>query len=99
MAGPSQDDPPAPLSGCATATMERPSEILLQIVHLKFIGNNGTTVATYGLIDSGSDVTMIGPSLVESCLRWSILGGSVNRSKKHHFNLNHVSCEEISFSH
>ena len=29
------------------------------------IGNNGITVTTYGLTDSGSDVTMIDPSLVE----------------------------------
>ena len=45
--------------------MARPSEILLQTVPLKVIGDNGTTVTTYGLIDSGSDVTMIDPSLVE----------------------------------
>ena len=65
VARPLQADLPVPLSGCATATMVRPSEILLQIVPLKVIGNNGTTVTTYGLIDSGSDVTMIDPSLVE----------------------------------
>ena len=214
VARPLQADLPVPLSGCATATMVRPSEILLQIVPLKIIGNNGTTVTTYGLIDSGSDVTMIDPSLVEkleiqgessqlllstvnerdkrqqglkvdfkiasiddqdfrevavcdawavqdlsiplkhlairtkrdlwphlsqvpfpevernkvsvligtnvqeafiplevkkgepnepftirSCLGWSILGGSVECGKKHQFNLNHVSCEEISLSH
>ena len=214
VARPLQADLPVPSSGCATATMVRPSEILLQIVPLKVIGNNGTTVTTYGLIDSGSDVTMIDPSLVEkleiqgessqlflstvnerdkrqqglkvdfkiasiddqdfrevavcdawavqdlsiplkhlairtkrdlwphlsqvpfpevernkvsvligtnvqeafiplevkkgepnepfairSCLGWSILGGSVECGKKHQFNLNHVSCEEISLSH
>ena len=65
VARPSQDDPPAPSSGCTTTTMARPSEVLLQIVPLKVIGNNGTGVTTYGLIDSGSDVTMIDPSLVE----------------------------------
>ena len=65
VARPSQDDPPAPSSGCTTTTMVRPSEVLLQIVPLKVIGNNGTAVTTYGLIDSGSDVTMIDPSLVE----------------------------------
>ena len=52
-ARPSQDDRPAP------------SSVLLQIVPLKVIRNNGTAVTTYGLIDSGSDVTMIDPSLVE----------------------------------
>ena len=34
-----------------------------------------------------------------SCLGRSILGGSVMRSQKHQFNVNHVSCEEISLSH
>ena len=42
VAQPSQDDPPAPSSGCTTTTMARPSEVLLQIVPLKVIGNNGT---------------------------------------------------------
>ena len=124
----------------------------------------GTAVTTYGLIDSGSDVTIIDPSLVgcarphhssqalavrtkrdlwphlrqvaipevernkvsvligtnvqeafiplevkkgepnepfaiRSCLGWSILGGSIKCNKKDQFNLNHVSCEEISLSH
>ena len=214
VARPSQVEPPAPSSGCTTTTMARPSEVLLQIVPLKVIGNNGTAVTTYGLIDSGSDVTMIDPSLVEklgiqgessqlllstvnerekrqqglkvdfkissvddqdfreiavcdawavkdltvplkhfavrtkrdlwphlrqvtfpevernkvsvligtnvqeafiplevkkgepnepfairSCLGWSILGGSTKCSKKDQFNLNHVTCEEISLSH
>ena len=65
VARPSQDYPPVLLSGCATATMARPSDILLHIVPLKAIGNNGTRVTTYGLIDSGSDVTVIDSSLVE----------------------------------
>ena len=52
VARPSQDDPPAPSSGCTTTTMARPSEVLLQIVPLKVIGNNGTAVTTYGLIAS-----------------------------------------------
>ena len=36
------------------------------------------------------------PFAIRSCLGWSILGGSVSCSDKHQFNLNHVSCEEIS---
>ena len=55
VARPSHDDPPAPSSGCTTTTMARPSEVLLQIVPLKVIGNNGTAVTTYSLIDSGSE--------------------------------------------
>ena len=196
----------APPSVSATA-------ILLQIIPLKVIGDNGKSITTYGLVDSGSDVTMIDPYLTEqleiqgeasqlflstvnqrdkkekgvkvnfkiasvidqdtseiavrnawtvkdltiplkhvlvrkrmgqwphlrqvpfpevarskvsvligtnvqdafiplevrkgepnelfakrSCLGWSILGGSVSCSDKHQFNLNHVSCEEISLS-
>ena len=68
VARPLQDNPPAPSSDCTTTTMARPSKVLLQIVPLKVIGNNGTAVTTYGLIDSGSDVTMINPSLV-GCAR------------------------------
>ena len=52
-------------STCATATTAESSEILLQIIPLKIIGNNGRSITTYGLVDSGSDVTMIDPSLVE----------------------------------
>ena len=200
-------------STCATATMAESSEIPLQIIRLKVIGNNGRSITTYGLVDSGSDVTMIDPSLIEqleiqgeasqlfistvkqrekreqgvkvsfkiasvndqdpreiavcgawavkdltiplkhalvrkrigqwphlrqvpfpevstnkvsvligtnvqeafiplkvkrrepneplairSCLAWSILAGSVSCSDEHQFNLNHVSCEEISLS-
>ena len=203
----------APSSTCATATMAESSEILLQIVPLKVIGNNERSITTYGLVDSGSDVTMIDPSLIDqleiqgqvsqlflstvnqreereegvkvnfkissvkgqdsreiavcgawavkdltiplkhvsvrrrmgewpylrqvpfpevarnkvsvligtnvqeafiplevkkgnpnepfairSCLGWSILHGSVRCSDKHQFNLNHVSCEEVSLS-
>ena len=38
------------------------------------------------------------PFAIRSCLGWSILGGSFSCSDKHQFNLNHVSCEEISLS-
>ena len=55
----------APPSVSATATMAESSEILLQIILLKVIGDNGRTITTYGLVDSGSDVTMINPSLIE----------------------------------
>ena len=39
------------------------------------------------------------PFAIRSCLGWSILGGSIKCNKKDQFNLNHVSCEEISLSH
>ena len=57
-------DQDAPSSTCATATVAESSEIYLQIIPLKIIGNDGSLTTTYGLIDSGSDVTMIDPSLV-----------------------------------
>lgn len=34
---------------CATATMAESSEILLQIIPLKIIGDNGRSITTYGL--------------------------------------------------
>ena len=57
-------DQDAPSSTCATATVAESSEIYLQIIPLKIIGNDGSLTTTYGLVDSGSDVTMIDPSLV-----------------------------------
>jgi len=38
------------------------------------------------------------PFAIRSCLGWSILGGSASGSDRHQFNLNQVSCEEISLS-
>ena len=38
------------------------------------------------------------PFAIRPCLGWSILGGSVSCRGKYQFNLNHVSCEEISLS-
>ena len=38
------------------------------------------------------------PFAIRSCPGWSILGGSVSCSDRQKFNLNHVSCEEISLS-
>ena len=37
----------------------------MQIIPLKLIANNGRSITNYALVDSGSDVTMIDPSLVE----------------------------------
>ena len=38
-------------------------EVLLQVVPLRVTSMSGNTITTYGLLDSGSDVTMIDPSL------------------------------------
>lgn len=40
-----------------------PCEVLLQVIPLKVISNNGDSVTTYGLLDTGSDISMIDPSL------------------------------------
>ena len=63
LASPDCED--APLSVSVTATMAESCKILLQIMPLKVIGDNGKSITTYGLVDSGSDVTMIDPSLME----------------------------------
>ena len=55
----------APSSTCATATVAESSEIFLQIIPLRIIDNDGRQTTTYGLINSGSDVTMIDPFLVQ----------------------------------
>jgi hypothetical protein len=46
-------------------TSKQRNEVLLQVIPLRIISEDGNQVTTYGLIDSGSDVTMIDPSLVE----------------------------------
>lgn len=40
-------------------------EVLLQVIPVKVISNAGCQITTYGLVDSGSDITMIDPSLVK----------------------------------
>ena len=57
----SSDDFPS--ESCSAAIATESLEVLLQVVPLKVIGKNGKAITTYGLIDSGSDITMIDPSL------------------------------------
>jgi hypothetical protein len=45
--------------------MDSSKEVLLQVIPIKIINPDGKMVTTYGLIDSGSDVTLIDQSLVE----------------------------------
>lgn len=40
-------------------------EVLLQVIPVKVISNAGRQITTYGLIDLGSDITMVDPSLVK----------------------------------
>lgn len=46
-------------------TSKQRNEVLLQVIPLRIINEDGNQVTTYGLIDSGSGVTMIDLSLVE----------------------------------
>ena len=39
-------------------------DVFLQVIPAKVISNSGNEMTTYGLIDSGSDITMIDPSVV-----------------------------------
>ena len=38
--------------------------VLLQVVPLRVIGHNGMAVSTYAMLDSGSEITLVDPSLV-----------------------------------
>ena len=44
--------------------MAESSGILLQIIPLQVIGDNEKSITIYGLVNSGSDVTMTDPSLI-----------------------------------
>ena len=52
-------------SRCSTSATVDSCEVLLQVIPVKVISNAGRQVTTYGLVDSGSDITMIDPSLVK----------------------------------
>ena len=52
-------------STCSTSASVGPCEVLLQVIPVKVMSSAGCKITTYVLIDSGSDITMIDPSLVE----------------------------------
>ena len=54
-------------------------EVLLQVVPVKVISDDGHSLTTYALLDSGSDITMIDPSL-------AMLLGLRGRPSKLRFN-------------
>ena len=51
---------------CSTTNSNSGCEILLQVVPLKVISDRGKTTTTFGLLDSGSDITLIDPSLARA---------------------------------
>lgn len=52
-------------STCPISAPADSSDVLLQVIPVRVISNAGCEITTYGLIDSGSDITMIDPSLVK----------------------------------
>ena len=51
---------------CTTTATEDPGTILLQVVPLRVMGADGLVVTTYAMLDSGSEITLVDPSLVSS---------------------------------
>ena len=51
-------------TSCTTTGTEDSDTVLLQVVPLRVIGHNGTAVSTYAMLDSGSEITLVDPSLV-----------------------------------
>lgn len=51
-------------TSCTTTGTEGSDTVLLQVVPLRVIGHNGMTVSTYAMLDSGSEITLVDPSLV-----------------------------------
>lgn len=53
-------------TACTTTGNEDPGTILLQVVPLRVMGADGLVVASYAMLDSGSEITLVDPSLVSS---------------------------------
>lgn len=51
-------------TSCTTIGAEGSYTVLLQVVPLRVIGHNGMAVSTYAMLDSGSEITLVDPSLV-----------------------------------
>lgn len=52
-------------STCSGTAAVNSCEVLLQVIPVKVISKDGRQITTDGLVDSGSDITMIDPSLVK----------------------------------
>ena len=80
---------------CATAGPEDSETVLLQVVPVRVVGCNGLTVTTYAMLDSGSEVTLVDPSLVSTlglcgrpdCLVLSTVSNSNELQKGERVNL------------
>lgn len=50
---------------CSTVAAVSSCEVLLQVIPVRVNSKSGNQITTFGLLDSGSDITMIDPSLVK----------------------------------
>ena len=50
---------------CSTVAAVGSCEVLLQVIPVRVVSKSGNQITTFGLLDSGSDITMIDPSLVK----------------------------------
>ena len=55
----------ATISMCSTVAAGSSCEVLLQVIPVRVISKSGNQITTFGLLDSGSDITMIDPSLMK----------------------------------
>ena len=55
----------ATISMCSTVAAGSSCEVLLQVIPVRVISKSGNQITTFGLLDSGSDITIIDPSLVK----------------------------------
>ncbi|XP_028413873.1 uncharacterized protein LOC114536722 [Dendronephthya gigantea] len=47
------------------ASLKTPDAVLLQVIPVRAIGACGVTTTTYAMLDSGSEITLVDPSLIE----------------------------------
>lgn len=59
-------DATASASLCTTTRTEDSGTILLQVVPVRVVGDNGLAVTTYAMLDSGSEITLVDPSRFSS---------------------------------
>lgn len=55
----------ATISMCSTVAAVSSCEVLLQVIPVRVLSKSGNQITTFGLLDSGSDITMIDLSLVK----------------------------------
>ena len=57
-------------TSCTTTGTKNSDTVLLQVVPLRVIGHNGMAVSTYAMLDTGSEITLVDPSLVRLLSLW-----------------------------